>query len=82
MSLLTQLILTEKYGLRLTVEQLARDVLHITHGAARNQLHAGTFPIVTYLDGGKRWADVRDVAEHLDAMRARAREAAGLPVAS
>ena len=68
MSLLTYALLFEKYGPRLGVDQLS-DVLGVTKGALYNQFSAGTFPIKTYLDQGKRWADARDVAEHLDAMR-------------
>jgi len=75
-SLITQAIVAERYGLRLGVEQLAA-VLGLTKGTIYNQLSAGTFPIPTYVDGGKRWADYRDIAEHLDACRIRA--GAGLP---
>lgn len=74
-SLITQMIVAERYGPRLTVEQLA-GVLGISKGAVHNQISAGTFPIATYLDGGKRWADFRDVAEHLDRCREAARMAA------
>lgn len=68
MSLITQAFIVERYGLRLNVDQLA-EVLGITKGALYNQLSAGTCPIKTYLDGGKRWADYRDVAKHLDECR-------------
>lgn len=77
MSILTQALVAEKYGLRLNAEQLA-GVLSITKGALYNQISAGTCPVKTYLDGGKRFADYRDVAEHLDACRERA--SSGLPV--
>ncbi|MEY4908207.1 MAG: hypothetical protein RL260_1925, partial [Pseudomonadota bacterium] len=30
---------------------------------------AGTCPVKTYVDQGKRWADFRDVAQHFDTMR-------------
>lgn len=70
-SLVTQMIVVEKYGLRLGIEQLAQ-VLGISKGAIYNQISANTFPVATYLDGGKRWADYRDVAAHLDACRAAA----------
>jgi len=65
MSLITQAFIVERYGLRLNVEQLA-DVLGVTKGALYNQFSAGTCPVKTYMDGGKRWADYRDVAAHLD----------------
>jgi predicted DNA-binding transcriptional regulator AlpA len=65
MSLVTQAFVVEKYGIRLNTEQLA-DVLGITKPALYNQISAGTCPVPTYLDGGKRWADYRAVAQHLD----------------
>ena len=68
MSLITQAFVVERYGLRLTAEQLA-EVLGITKPSLYNQMSAGTCPVKTYLDGGKRYADYRDVAEHLDACR-------------
>lgn len=71
MSLLAQFVLVEKYGLRLGVEQLA-EVFEVSPKTVYNQVSAGTFPVKTYVDGGKRWADVRDVADRLDALRAQA----------
>ncbi len=68
MSLITQAFIVERYGLRLNVEQLA-ELLGISKGAVYNQISAGSFPVKTYLDGGKRWADYRDVAKHLDECR-------------
>jgi hypothetical protein len=67
--------LIEKYGLRLTLHQLA-EALGREESTIRNQLSAETFEIPTYMDGGKRWADVRDVAEYFDRGRARATRAA------
>ncbi len=75
MSILTQALVAERYGLRLNVEQLGA-VLGLTKGAIHNQISDGTFPIPTYLDGGRRWADYRDVAEHLDKCRERAKATA------
>ena len=71
MSLFTQAFIIERYGIRLNADQLAH-VLGITKGALYNQISAGTCPVKTYLDGGKRWADYRDVAAHLDACREQA----------
>lgn len=71
MSLLTQAIVVDRYGLRLGVDKLA-EVMGITKGSVYNQLSAGTFPIRTYLDQGKRYADYRDVADYLDQCRQRA----------
>ena len=73
-SIVTQMIVAERYGVRLSIEQLA-SVLGISKGTVYNQLSAETFAIPTYLDNGKRFADYRDVAEHLDACRDRARAA-------
>jgi hypothetical protein len=78
MSLLSAAYLIERYGLRLTVEDLA-EVLDITPGAVRNQVSARTFPIPTYVEGNRRFADYRDVAAHFDAARAKARSDAGTP---
>jgi predicted DNA-binding transcriptional regulator AlpA len=72
MSLLTQAILAEKYGLRLSVEQLS-EVLQVAKGTIYNQLSAGTFPVPTFLEGNKRFADYRDVAAYIDLCRMRAK---------
>jgi predicted DNA-binding transcriptional regulator AlpA len=71
-SLIMQMLLVETYGPRLNIEQLAK-VLGLSKGAIYNQISANTFPVETYLDGGKRWADYRDVAAHLDRCRHLAR---------
>ena len=75
MSLVTQMIVAERYGARLNVEQLA-NVLGLTKVAIYNQISAETFPIPVYKDAGKTFADYRDVAEYLDTCRGRARCAA------
>lgn len=74
-SLLTQAYLLENFGLRLTVDQLA-GVLHMARNTVYNQVAAGTFSVPTYVDGGKRFADYRDVATYLDDCRERARSPA------
>jgi hypothetical protein len=71
MSLLTQVLVAEKYGLRLDLAQLG-DVLGLEPTTLRNQISAGRCAVKTYIDGGKRWADHRDVAAHFDALRAGA----------
>lgn len=76
-SLITQMFVAEKYGLRLGIEQLA-EVLKITTRALYNQISSGKCKVRTYLDGAKRWADYCDVAEHIDARREMARRAAWL----
>lgn len=75
MSLVTQMIVAEKYGARLNVEQLAA-VLCLTKVAIYNQISGDKFPIPTYKDAGKTFADYRDVAAYLDECRERARQAA------
>lgn len=72
MSLLTQAIIAEKYGLRLTMDQLA-EVLDTKRTTIYNQVSAGTFAVPTYVDGNKRFADFRDVATYLDECRDRAK---------
>lgn len=67
-SLVTQMFVAEKYGLRLDVNQLAQ-VLGISPGTVLNRISANTFAIRTYIDNGKRYADYRDVAAHFDLIR-------------
>lgn len=67
-NLMTQAMIVDKYGFRIGVEKLA-EILSITKPSVYNQLSAGTFPIATYLDQGKRFADFRDVAAHIDRCR-------------
>lgn len=68
MSLVTQMLVAETFGVRLNMDQLA-EVLSIAKSSLYNQVSAGTCPVKTYLDGGKRYADYRDVADHLDSCR-------------
>lgn len=67
-TLVTQMFVAEKYGLRLDVNQLAQ-VLGISPGTVLNRISANTFGIPTYVDNGKRYADYRDVAAHFDNVR-------------
>lgn len=71
MSLLSQALVFDRYGARLDTDQLA-ELLGQTRGGILNQISAGTFPIPTYVEAKRRWADFRDVADHLDAQRALA----------
>jgi hypothetical protein len=71
MSLLHEAIIAEKYGLRLTVAQMA-DALSLAPNTIYNQIAQGTFKVKTYVDGGKRFADYRDLAAYLDEVRAGA----------
>lgn len=74
-TLFAQLVLAERYGMRLTMDQLA-EALGMARGSVYNQISAGTFPVPTYVEAAKRWADVRDVAAHFDRARAAAKVAA------
>jgi hypothetical protein len=71
-SLVTAAFVFEKYGPRLSMQQLA-DVLGVAKGTLYNQISAEKCAVKTYLDGGARFADYQHVAEHLDACRASAR---------
>ena len=70
-SLVTQMIISEKYGVRLNTAQIA-EVMGISKAGVLNKVSDGTMPIKTYMDSGKRWADYRDVAEYIDSCRERA----------
>lgn len=70
MSLLHEAIIAEKYGLRLTVDQMA-DALGLARNTIYNQIAQGTFRVRTYVDGGKRFADYRDLAQYLDDVRGK-----------
>lgn len=72
MSMLLQVALLEKYGPRLTVTDLSQ-VLHMAAGTIRNRISNGTLKLPTYLDGGARFADYRDVAAYLDECRSATR---------
>jgi len=76
MSMLAQMVLIEKYGLRVNLDQLAA-ILETTAPNLRRKISEGTFGIPTYIDNGKRWADVRDVADYLDQRRQEARQVHG-----
>lgn len=71
MSFLTQAYLLEQHGPRLDMAALAR-VLGVAKGSLTNRIYRGELDLPTYMDGGKRFADVRDVADYLDRMRRRA----------
>ena len=68
MSLITQAFIFEKYGPRLSTEQIC-ELLGITKPALYNQISAGTCKLKTYMDAGKRWADYRDAAAYFDEAR-------------
>ena len=68
MSLLHEAIVAEKYGLRLTVEQLGK-ALSLAPQTIYNKIAKGEFKVPTYVDGGKLYSDYRDVAAYLDSFR-------------
>ncbi len=71
MSLMQQAYLLDRYGLRLSMDQLA-EVIGLEKQTVMNRVSKGTLGIATYLDGKHRWADVRDVAAYFDGLRERA----------
>ncbi|MFM0479086.1 hypothetical protein PQQ81_01005 [Paraburkholderia strydomiana] len=75
MTLLTRAFILERYGVRLTMGQLAT-LLAMSEGTIRNQVSAETFPIPTYKEGASRYAAYDAVAEYLDKMSEQARRQA------
>ena len=71
MSLMTQAIVADKYGLRLTMAQLA-DAIGLAKQTIYNQIVKGEFKVKAVVDGGQRWCDYRDLAAFLDGCRDRA----------
>jgi len=71
-SLMLTAYLMEKFGPRLGREELAK-VLGVTPKTLEKKVYMGTLGVTTYKDQGKVWADCRDVAEYLDACRAKAK---------
>lgn len=65
MSLMTRAHLLDKYGPRLTMDQLA-EVLGVHPATVYNQLSKGELKIRTYKDGGRRFAGYEAVAEYFD----------------
>ncbi len=68
MSLLHEAIIADKYGLRLTVEQLGQ-AFNLAPNTIHNRIAKGELSIPSYVDGKKRFFDYRDVAQYLDQMR-------------
>jgi len=56
---------------RISITDLAC-VLGLKHAQSiRNSISNGQFKVKTYLDGSKRWCDLRDLAAHLDEQRGK-----------
>ena len=67
-NLLIQAGLMERYGPRMDMDELAA-VLKIARHTINNQVSDGSFPVPTYRAHGRRFADIRDVADYLDQCR-------------
>lgn len=67
MTLLTRAHLLDKYGVRLSMEQLG-EVLGLHHATLYTQLNKGILKIRTYKEGHRRFASVDAVVEYLQAM--------------
>ncbi|BET10759.1 hypothetical protein [Pandoraea sputorum] len=72
MSILTRAYILERYGVRLGVGQLSQ-LLCVAEGTIRNQISAETFPVPTYVEGGRRFASYDAVSNYLDLMATQAR---------
>lgn len=59
--------LLDKYGVRLSMDQLA-DAMGLATNTIYNKVASGKLRVPTYLDDGKRWADAVAVASYLDEM--------------
>lgn len=56
---------------RLSMKELS-EVLGLSLTYINNVAASGGLPVKTYVEGWRRWADVRDVGEYLDQMRGQA----------
>ena len=74
MSMFTTMMLFDKYGPRMSLEQLG-EALGLASGTLHARLAQGKLDMPTYVDGKLRFADTRDVAEYLDRLREQARQA-------
>ena len=67
MTLMTRAALIDKYGLRLSMEQLA-EVLGLHPSTIYNMLSKDEMPVRTYKEGSRRFASYEAVADYLDSM--------------
>jgi len=74
MSLATQMLIAEKYGLLLGIEQIA-DVLGYEPRYVQNLVYSGRLPIPTTKVGARTVAHYADVAAYVDSLRAAREEA-------
>jgi len=73
MSLLTRCYILEKFGPRLSMDQLSQ-VLGIHPSTIYTLLTSGELPISTYKEGSRRFASYEAVADYLDGMAKSAKE--------
>jgi len=76
MKLATRAMIVDRWGLRLTMEQVA-EVLNLAHGTVYNMIADGSLPIRTYKEGKRRFASYEAVADYLDAMDEQAKKKPG-----
>lgn len=73
-AMLTTVLLFDKYGPRMSLEQIG-DALGLEIGTLYQRIAHGRLDLPTYVDGKRRFADTRDVAEYLDKLRDQALQA-------
>jgi len=73
MSLLTRCYILERFGPRLSMDQLAQ-VLGLHPTTIYTLIGSGELPIATYKEGARRFASYEAVADYLDGMAKTARE--------
>jgi hypothetical protein len=61
-------LIIEKFGARLDVPTIAK-ALNLAKGTVRNRISQDSLGFKTYVEGGKRYADARDVASYLESCR-------------
>jgi excisionase family DNA binding protein len=64
---MTRAAILDKYGLRLSMEQLA-EVLGLHPSTVYNLVSRNEMPVRTYKEGARRFAHYEAVAEYLDGM--------------
>ena len=73
MSLMTRAYLLEKYGPRLSMEQVA-EVLGLHIGTLYNMVSSGDLKLRTYKESTRRFASYQAVADYLDSMDEKAKK--------
>jgi hypothetical protein len=76
MKLATRAMIVDRYGMRVTMEQLA-EILRLTPHTVYQQAVDGSLPIRTYKEGNRRFASYEAVADYLDAMDEQAKKNPG-----